>query len=208
MELWDQVLFESSNFVVVPTVGAIIPGWLLLLPRKHFLCVGAMSDALFCELLELRSVAARALRDSFGAVTFFEHGPAAPCTRVGCGVDHAHLHLVATEIDLLRGAAQISQSELDWKAVAGLEATADFHRRKLPYLYVERANGEARIGTSSLIESQLFRRVIAAAHDLGGLFDWKLHPFERNVEDTIDRIERWKHTSSGVEIPHPTRLHV
>src|SRR6266566_5391719 len=90
-ELWDHVLFESRNFVVVPTVGAIIPGWLLLLPRKHFLCVGAMSDGLFCELLELRRVATKALSDSFGGVTCFEHGPAEPCTKVGCGVDHAHL---------------------------------------------------------------------------------------------------------------------
>ena len=42
-QIADHVLFESANFVVVPTVGSIIPGWLLVVPRSHFLSVGSTS---------------------------------------------------------------------------------------------------------------------------------------------------------------------
>ena len=58
-EPWDRVLFASANFVVVPTVGSILPGWLLIVPREHFLCFGAMGDGLLCEAIDLRDEVAR-----------------------------------------------------------------------------------------------------------------------------------------------------
>jgi diadenosine tetraphosphate (Ap4A) HIT family hydrolase len=189
---WDQVLFESPNFVVVPTVGSIVPGWLLILPRKHFLCVGAMGDAMIQEMLDLRRRAAASLRVEFGPVTFFEHGPAEPGTSVGCGVDHAHLHLVATRINLVEGAQQVLQEPLTWASVGGLEATATSFARKTSYLYVELANGKAWIGTGNRIGSQAFRKVIAAASGRTEAFDWKCHAFETNIQETIRAVERWK----------------
>ena len=41
----DHVLFESENFVVVPTIGSIVPGWLLVVPRSHFMSVGSFDAA-------------------------------------------------------------------------------------------------------------------------------------------------------------------
>jgi diadenosine tetraphosphate (Ap4A) HIT family hydrolase len=93
-EATDQVLFESPNFVVVPSLGSILPGWLLIVPRNHFLCVGAMGDGLIHEMRQLRDEAAESLRSQIGPVTYFEHGPVKACTSVGCGIDHAHLHIV------------------------------------------------------------------------------------------------------------------
>lgn len=184
--------------MVVPTVGAIVPGWLLVVPRKHFLCVGAMGDALRREMRELSETAAEALRVSFGPVTFFEHGPTEPATSVGCGVDHAHLHVVASNVDLLGGARQIAQQPLSWSRVAGMQLTADYFRRRLPYLYVELPNGEVWLGTHSKIESQLFRKVIAAASGRADVFDWKCHSFEENVHQTVHTVEEWKLTRAGV----------
>ncbi len=191
-EACDEVLFESPNFVVVPTVGSIVPGWLLILPRKHFLCVGAIGDGLLHEMLELRRGAVESLRSRFGPVASFEHGPAEPTTSVGCGVDHAHLHLVATRVDLLDGTRQIVQEPLSWTPVAGLEATAAYHARRVPYLYVEFPNCKAWVGVGPRIESQLFRRVIAAASGRAEAFDWKCHSFETNVHQTIHAVEAWK----------------
>ena len=190
-EAWDRILFASTNFVVVPTVGSIVPGWLLVVPRKHFLCVGTMADALVHEMVELRRVAANSLCTQFGPVASFEHGPAEPSMSVGCGVDHAHLHLVATSVHLLDGARQIARQPLSWTPVQGLQATAGYHQRKLSYLYAELPNGESWVGTGPRIESQLFRRVIAAASGRTDAFDWKCHSFEPNVRQTIHAVESW-----------------
>src|SRR5262245_16650287 len=79
-ERYDQILFESQNFVAVPTRGSIIPGWLLIIPRAHFLCVGALNAEMMREFITFRDRVASALHKIFGPVAFFEHGPATPCT--------------------------------------------------------------------------------------------------------------------------------
>ncbi len=38
---WDQVLLETANFVVVPTIGAIVEGWLLVVSKEGLVCMGA-----------------------------------------------------------------------------------------------------------------------------------------------------------------------
>jgi ATP adenylyltransferase len=205
-EVFDHVLFESPNFVVVPTVGSIVPGWLLVIPREHFLCIGAMNEALCYELEDLRKVAAEALRECYGPVTCFEHGPAVPATSVGCGVDHAQLHLVATQIDLLEGARRLSKNQIEWERADGLETTMGFHLRKLPYLFVHHPSGEAWMATHPRIESQLLRKVIATESGVGALFDWKSHRFESNVRDTIAQVENWKRCAL-VETVEPTGQH-
>jgi diadenosine tetraphosphate (Ap4A) HIT family hydrolase len=191
-EIWDQVLFQSRNFVVVPTVGSIVPGWVLIVPRQHFLCIGSMGDALLHELNELRHEVILSLKSRFGPVAIFEHGPAKMSTLVGCGVDHAHLHLVATQIDLLAGAQAITEQPLSWAKVSGLDETTTYYKKQKSYLYVESPGGESWIGTGPHIQSQLFRQVIATASGQKEAFDWKRDIFETNVSQTIHEIGEWK----------------
>jgi len=186
--LADKVLFESRNFVVTPTAGSIVPGWLLLIPKTHHLCFGELNESLWHEMLELRTLAADALYQVAGNVAFFEHGPSQPATTVGCGVDHAHLHLVSTDINLLAGARKISKSPINWERCSGIHVVQDYWNKKNPYLYVEQA-GEAWIGTHSQIESQLFRKVIANGVGLTDCFDWKTHSFEENISKSIKAID-------------------
>jgi len=88
-QIADHILFESDNFVVVPTIGSIVPGWLLVVPRSHFLSVGSYSAARFQEFVKIQEAAAEALRECFGPVSCFEHGAVREREPVGCGVDHA-----------------------------------------------------------------------------------------------------------------------
>src|SRR5438874_13100152 len=83
-EPYDQILFESPNFVAVPTRGSIIPGWLLIIPRAHVLCIGALDSETMSEFVVFRDKVASALRNAFGPVAFFEHGPVMPCTSICC----------------------------------------------------------------------------------------------------------------------------
>jgi hypothetical protein len=69
-----------------------------------------------------------------------------------------------------------------------MEATTEFHRNGLPYLYAELPNGQAWVGSGAHIASQLFRKVIARACGESEAFDWKSHAFESNVHETIRRI--------------------
>jgi ATP adenylyltransferase len=188
-EPYDQILFESSNFVAVPTRGSIIPGWILIIPRAHFLCVGALSCELMREFISFREMVASALHAAFGPVAFFEHGPVMPCTSIGCGVDHAHLHLVATTVNLRAGANRIAECALNWAPVNRPSTLSRYHAEGLPYLYVQQF-GESWICSPETIESQLFRKVIAAAVRRPQKYDWKQHCFISEIDKTLSTLQR------------------
>jgi len=200
-EASDHVLFESPNFIVVPTIGSIIPGWLLVVPRSHFLNVGSFDVALLQEFMRIREIAAEALRDCFGPVTFFEHGPVRERESVGCGVDHAHLHIVATEIDLPAVVKRSGETQLQWRPVSGIQATRPFVIEQMPYVFLQQSSGAAWIGSASVIESQLVRKVIAEQAGQPERWDWKSHSFESNITRTVVELRAWKTAHTAMSAP-------
>lgn len=136
------------------------------------------------EFIRFRHKVASALENAFGPVACFEHGPATPCTSIGCGVDHAHLHLVATKLDLRQGAARIAMGGLAWVPVNRLRTLSHYHAEGLAYLYLQQF-GKSWICSPEIIESQLFRRVIATAVREPQKYDWKRHAFIPEVGKTL-----------------------
>ena len=41
--VWNEPILESQNFVVVPSLGSLVEGWTLLLPKSHYLSMGALT---------------------------------------------------------------------------------------------------------------------------------------------------------------------
>ena len=39
---WSAPLVETENFVVVPSLGALVEGWLLIVPKAHHISYGAL----------------------------------------------------------------------------------------------------------------------------------------------------------------------
>src|SRR5258708_29134184 len=96
---WNEPLFESENFVVVPSLGALVEGWFLLLPKDHYLCMGALPQSLLDEMMQLRQTVLSFAEGTYEDICAFEHGPHQENRSIGCGVDHAHLHLVPFSFD-------------------------------------------------------------------------------------------------------------
>lgn len=187
--IWDYVLFQSHNFVVVPSLGAIVEGWLLVVPKRHYLCMGGLTENLFTELQTLRKHVSCVLESFYGPIVAFEHGPAMGDQAVGCGVDHAHLHLVPIEIDLLERLPEVFGDQLEWKPVDGIKDTKLFHDRGLSYLYLEQPLGHALLTTHPNFESQIFRRIIAQYYGRGERYNWREHPNISNVHSTVMHLE-------------------
>ncbi len=89
----SRILFQSGEFVVIPSLGQIVEGHLLIVPNRHFAALGDMSDAFVGELGILCRNVRSILKAEYGSCIFFEHGTR--CVDAGgCGVYHAHLHAV------------------------------------------------------------------------------------------------------------------
>ena len=135
-------LLESRNFVVVPTVGMIVPGWLLLLTKEHVPNMATIPASWHAEMSDLLRQAKALLSRHFSPPFVFEHG-ADPKHKVNCGscVDHAHLHLIPSTHH-----AQIETDILaahEFFSVPDLNKLSDLRFGDTGYLYYESIAGQA-----------------------------------------------------------------
>lgn len=197
---WDYVLYSSRNFIVVPTVGALVEGWLMIISKNHYVCMGALPYDLFSELEYLSQFIASKLEMYYGNIVLFEHGPSIPNQSLGCGVDHAHLHLVPTNYNLINGISTVFAEKLDWNRLNNISGTSDYFKKQMPYLYVEQPLANPYITSHVNLGSQLFRRVIANQLGIPNRYNWRHFPEKDNVIRTIHTLKPIFETSKKMTI--------
>jgi diadenosine tetraphosphate (Ap4A) HIT family hydrolase len=82
----DVVLEETDHFLVIADHAPLAEGHLLIVPRDHYACYGALPAEFDEEALELRQRVTDFLTATYRAPVFFEHGVFRQT------VFHAHLH--------------------------------------------------------------------------------------------------------------------
>jgi|SRR5579883_3313012 len=190
-DLWDTPVFESRSFVALPTVGALVEGWLLVVPRTPALSYAGITAELFREFeMFLEEVALR-VQSVYGPVSIFEHGPSRVASTVGCGVDYAHFHVVPTPCDLLTGAQQIAPNVV-WRKVSSVKNIRELKNSPNGYWFLQQMHGSSSsyIGscTDENAPSQLFRRVIASHLGIPSAYDWKTASGESLIASTVEKL--------------------
>lgn len=191
-QYYKTPLWESERFFAVPSVGSIVPGWLLVIPRDHILRAADLAPAVREELIDFVQFVRRQLISRFGPTCIFEHGPARRGCATGCSVDHAHLHLVPTSTDLIHKSGDFIPAPPVIKLRGFAPATEAAARLAMgcSYLLAVDADDSAALWIAADFQSQLFRRVISAAHGVPREFDWRLFPRDDVARTTIERIGR------------------
>src|SRR4051812_36246748 len=88
------VLARNQRAAAIPSIGALVPGHLLVCPLEHVPSLGALDAQTFDSVMRLSTDLEAALAREFGANSLvFEHGPGTKSAAGSC-VDHAHLHIV------------------------------------------------------------------------------------------------------------------
>lgn len=182
----DQPLLERREWVVAPTLGAIVPNWLLAIPRRPALNFrdwaatgGERAETVLHDIRKHLGLASKEL-------IWFEHGPAIAGTTVGCGLDHAHLHILLrptfTFTDFVARARGLAR--LNWQegpvecGYVGLDRNASY--------YI--AGCGDRVITASHVEgagSQFFRRIVGSLTGHDAEWDYRKFPHVENITRTI-----------------------
>jgi ATP adenylyltransferase len=191
-ENWNKPLFESTNFVVIPSLGSLVEGWVLIVPKSHFICIGAFPADLLAELEQTKVAVAGILSQKYGEICAFEHGPHALNRKIGCGVDHAHLHLVPLQFDLRFAAKAFMPPDLNWVSGTLGNCRAIFSEGQ-DYLYVEQPLGHGRIAAHTHLGSQILRKAIASHLGMPEQFNWRDHPHVDVVSRTIRALSNSAH---------------
>ena len=179
-----RVILESKNLAVIPSLGPVAPGHVLLCPKVHLRSFAALSGKHREEAGQVVARLRRLLEDTYGEpVHLFEHGMV-DGGRVVCTVDHAHLHLVPSAAEVFERLRATSQwCELSLKAGDCLASC------EKEYLYYCSPEGRALIREieDEAVESQFFRKLFAGVAG-DSTWDWRAMPAAEAADGIFRRL--------------------
>ena len=185
---YDEVLGVSRGHVAVASVGALVPGWVLLCPKAHR--INMSHEYVDADFASFRlKIATRLARQFNSPVRMFEHAPTCRSSATGCGVDHAHVHLVPLRFQLADAVSKLPD-ESAWCPVRASELQ-EFVRDGEYLFYSDDALAKDPSGAAKLLDepiSQFFRRVVASELGCPQEFDYRTYPNLGNVTATATAL--------------------
>ncbi|SEM09631.1 hypothetical protein SAMN05444354_111144 [Stigmatella aurantiaca] len=185
-----MIVHSTDEHVVVPALGSIIEGYVMLVSKRHRSSVATLNAQNAANVQkDIDSVLARLEKQpgSDGWVVF-EHGTTLDCGLKACCVDHLHLHLLPVNMDLASAlATQLSCEARRIEALQDLrqvrEAGAD------NYIYVRNPDGKHYVLTPPAYSSQFVRQVLAERTGKAERWNWQHHPME---DDSIKTVRMFR----------------
>ncbi|MDK2956243.1 MAG: hypothetical protein PWQ57_1739 [Desulfovibrionales bacterium] len=173
----DRPVYSNSRFYAIASIGALLEGWSLVVPKYHFLSMkSCYQDRLFIDAV---NVMLSRLSQQFGKpVIAFEHGANHNESSTACGTAHAHLHLVPFHGSL----EQRIKDNRDWTECSFNEIFKE--AGSYEYLYyndISKCNEWTKQkGLLHILKSptsQFFRKILAEACGKIDFADYKIYPF-------------------------------
>ena len=176
--LFDEDLASYADAVVLPTRGALVAEWLLIVPRSQCLSAAELDALGRQRLLLIAEEAAARVRTQVGSCVTFEHGAGRLGSLSGCGVDQAHLHIVGGPSISLETLASLV-ANVDWQAADHRDPWATIPAGS-DYLVI-RDKSQTLSAIVSRPVSQRLRRAVATALGRPDEWDYRSHPHAENA---------------------------
>jgi diadenosine tetraphosphate (Ap4A) HIT family hydrolase len=193
----NRIIFRSNSFAVVPSIGQLVEGHVLIIPFIHYTAIADMSFSVAFELSELCKSIRLKLVQSYGPCVLFEHGVRGSGAG-GCGIDHAHLHAMpfthpADPIVELRKRHR-------FRSISNLTAIREIMPGDSSYLYYEEVNSKSWIASVDFLPSQYLRRFFA---EVMGVHSWNWRDCKRESA-MIRAIEQLSDIFDHTRLERPT----
>jgi len=180
----NRVLLRSEQFVVMPSLGQIVEGYLLLLPSRHFKALGDLPTSSVNELSRISRQTGEILAEEYGPYVLFEHGTRSESAG-GCGIYHAHLH--AAPLGTISDPVRALKATFPYEEFAELREIKDRTTGLSSYLFYRDLDGGLYIFDTGPLPSQYIRKLLADA--IGEqVWDWRAAGREERLLATIHRL--------------------
>jgi len=173
----DEPIASNDEFVAIASIGALVEGWTLIVPKTHQLSMkNVYRSSIFAGFI---GSVLSSLNNHYGSLIAFEHGANKDGSMTGCGTDHAHLHIVPLDESLL---PDIQNSGLQWVECHTSEI-ASMSMEDEYLFYTELKENEVwqdPIGHLHILEkptSQFFRRLIGNRIGNMEVTDYRRFPY-------------------------------
>ena len=186
----SRILHETNRFVVMADISPLVPGHVMIVPKAHILCYGAVEDSAQDEFSGLVDATRTVITEHYGPPVILEHGTSSLAER-GDHVTHAHLHIVPAAIDI-----RDSLLNFNTTTIASLSDLSYWAARDEEYIYFESCAGERIVADRIVSLARLFiRSEIARRIGLPDpLWDWRRHILNDNLRATVETLGQasWK----------------
>lgn len=174
----SRPMWVSSRLALMPTIGPLTTGHMLLVPRQHLTSFGALDAADWADALKAIAGVEGLLERRFGVTLAFEHGTSGSPTAGGCGIDHAHMHFLPVRRSV-RGLPPLPDAkwhQLDDNWLVQLQSLSS---QRVSYVYIRTAEGSHFATPVRSLPSQFVRRWMAEQVGLKR-WDWRQSDPERD----------------------------
>ncbi len=182
-----RVLHEGNNFIVTPALGQLgIEGYLLICSKEHFVGICGMPANLDSELEIILDKTRQIISEHYTSnILVFEHGPRLGCYKGGGCLEHAHLHVVPTGVDV---AGFLRDKDFVLEEVSDFSRLRNIHsEKKSSYLFLETQVRRRFVCEVDVLPSQYLRRVIANL-EVRDNWDWRTYPDYDSFYATLKKL--------------------
>jgi hypothetical protein len=184
---YDVELTSLGDFVVVPALGALIEGHLMIVTRNHYQSMAYLSEGELVQLSSFVQEVREVLSDAYNGVVVFEHGPALPMHSGGSCIDHAHLQVIPLKIDLLPDLLKCHAC----RSIGEMRELIMLRHQTMPYFFYQNQLGQMYVSQPADVPSQYMRRLIAAVLEKPDEWDYALFPNFELIEATVRKMTPW-----------------
>ena len=189
-DIAERCIFQTDNFSCVPSIGSFVEGYVLVVPKQHFLSVLTMPESHIKELLSIIRILASFYK-SFYHQNFliYEHGTADIKNVGGMSVVHAHLHFLPCAQKVIS-----LFHEYEFLRFDSLFAAQKYYLENSshPYLLLKDIDNSIYLAIAENIPSQYFRKKICDFCSLKGTGDWKEYPYIDNIKKTLATAKEFR----------------
>lgn len=198
----DCIIYESPSFYVVPELGALKQGFLMIVPKEHILSVAQFPEELMPEYLEVckdvEEILLKALNGK--SVAFMEHG-SGPSGKTSHkkSIVHAHTHVVV-DFEL----KEKYQRMVQMKKCENISDASDVHY----FSYQQSTDGQLMIAMDPevYVQRQFPRQVMAEELGLApDQYNWRWYEFDEITDATLFHINKMLRREKSGRIFERTR---
>lgn len=175
-----RIIYSTENFVVFPSLGQIVEGYLLISPKKHYISLAQMPNSFYDELTNLQEKVKEILTKNYSKPIFFEHGPFSRKEKAGCCIEHAHLHAVPTNVSILEEVVEHFPAKII-KSFSELPSNSS-------YLFLEENNEKYFCSINTVLPPQYLRQILAVKLGVPEKWDWREYLRIKELQNTIKRL--------------------
>ncbi len=180
-EIWNTKLYENRTFSILPTIGPLVSGQVMITSKRHTTNLLGMEASEIEDFIYLLGYCQSILGQD---ILFTEHGSSDFHVAGSCIV-HTHIHIIPgfrQYYSILDESVPIVNSTLDFKT---LTATPPLDS---PYILTFDIEGNSRIYEAYNVHSQMMRKAICKAENRS---DWNWRN-NQNIDLIKKTIEIWQ----------------